>query len=127
MIFGVQHFHQYLYGRNFVLVTDHKPLLSIFGPKNTIPPLAAARLQRWAVLLSAYSYEVEFRRTERHANVDSLSRLPLKNQSSKASIDEATVFSLCQVEYLPVTALEIQRVSRNDPILSKVLRYTKIG
>ena len=60
LIFGVQHFHQYLYGRKFVLVTDQKPLLFIFGPKYAIPPLAAARLQRWAVLLSAYSYEVEF-------------------------------------------------------------------
>ena len=60
LIFGVQNFHQYLYSRKFPLVTDHKPLLSIFGPKYVIPPLAAAPLQRWAVLLSAYSYEVEF-------------------------------------------------------------------
>ena len=127
LIFGVRHFHQYLYGRKFVLVTDHKPLLSIFGPKYAIPPLAAARLQRWAVLLSAYSYEVEFRRTDRHANADSLSRLPLKNQGSNDTVDEATVFSLCQIEYLPVTAWEIKRDSKNDPILSKVFRYTKIG
>ena len=38
LMFGVQHFHQYLYGRKFVLVTEHKPLLSIFGPKYVIPP-----------------------------------------------------------------------------------------
>ena len=108
LIFGVQHFHQYLYGRQFVLVNDHKPLLSIFGPKYAIPPLAAA-LQRWAVLLSAYSYEVEFRRTERNVYADSLSRLPLKNPDSTDTVDEATVFSLCQIECLPVTAVEIKR------------------
>ena len=51
---GVKEFHQYLYGCTFTLITDHKPLTAIFGPKKGIPTLAAARLQRWALLLSAY-------------------------------------------------------------------------
>ena len=55
LIFAVKKFHQYLYGRHFTLVTDHKPLLAILGPKKGIPPLAAARLQRWAFQLSAYT------------------------------------------------------------------------
>ena len=42
-------------------------------------------------------------------------------------MDEATVFSLCQIEYLPVTAVEIKRDSRNDPILSRIFCYTKSG
>ena len=48
LIFGVIQFHSYLYGRHFTIVTDHKPLTAILGPKKGIPPLAAARLQRWA-------------------------------------------------------------------------------
>ena len=54
LIFGVKKFHQYLYGRKFTLVTDHKPLLAILGPKKAIPSLAAARLQRWSIMLAAY-------------------------------------------------------------------------
>ena len=46
LIFGVKKFHLYLCGQTFTLVTDHKPLTTIFGPKRGIPPLAAARLQR---------------------------------------------------------------------------------
>lgn len=46
IIFGVQKFRDYLYGRKFVLVTDHKPLVKILGPKTGVPALAAARLQR---------------------------------------------------------------------------------
>ena len=56
LIYGVQKFHQYLYGRQFVLVTDHKPLTTILGPKRGIPPLAAARLKCWACTLGALIY-----------------------------------------------------------------------
>ena len=55
LIYGVQKFHQYLYGRHFVLYTDQKPLINILNPKKGIPPLSTARLQRWAVILSAYN------------------------------------------------------------------------
>ncbi len=59
-------FHQYIYSRNFTLITDHKPLVAILGPRKGLPALAAARLQHWAVTLSAYSYDVRFRPTEKH-------------------------------------------------------------
>ena len=29
IVFGARKFHQYIYGRRFTLVTDHKPLLTI--------------------------------------------------------------------------------------------------
>ena len=81
LVFGVKKFHQYLYGCKFCLVTDHKPLTTILGPKKGIPPLAAARLQRWAVVLSAYSYSIHYKDTSSHANADGLSRFPITNSS----------------------------------------------
>ena len=80
LVFGVKKFHSYLYGRKFTLVTDHKPFTTILGPKNNVPPLAAARLQCWALALSAYSYDIEFRPTAAHGNADGLSRLPLSHR-----------------------------------------------
>ena len=68
-----QKFHQYLYGRQFTLVTDHKPLTAILGSKKGVPSLAVARLQHWALLLSAYSYEIQFKPTQAHGNADGLS------------------------------------------------------
>ena len=76
LVFGVKRFHQFLYGRKFTLMTDHKPLQAILGPKSAVPTLAAARMQRWALVLSAYDYDLMYRRSEGHSNADGLSRLP---------------------------------------------------
>ena len=56
-IFGVKRFRQYLWGRHFTLETDHRPLVTIPSPKNGIPTMTEARLQRWALILSGYTYE----------------------------------------------------------------------
>lgn len=53
--FGVQKSHKYPYGRPFHLYIDHKPLMTIFGPKTEVPSSAAVRMQRWAVILQAYN------------------------------------------------------------------------
>ena len=36
IIWGVEHFHLYLYGNEFTLVTDHKPLEVIYGSRKSI-------------------------------------------------------------------------------------------
>ena len=53
VVFGAKRFHQFLYGRKFTLVTNYKPLQAILSPKSAVPTLAAARMQRWAPVLSA--------------------------------------------------------------------------
>ena len=78
LIFGIKKFHLYIYGQCFTLLTDHKPLVTILGPKLGIPTLAAARLQRWPIYLFAYSFKIGFRGTKEHANADALLRLPLQ-------------------------------------------------
>ena len=127
LVFGVKKFHQYLYGRKFTLITDHKPLLTILGPKKGTPPLAAARLQRWAILLSAYSYDIQFKSTSAHANADGLSRLPVLDATTEDQSVEVSLFNVAQINSLPVTAQQIDRFTKTDPCLSKVLQYTRQG
>ena len=66
IVFALQKFHQYLYGRRFILVMDDKPLLALFGPHKATPVLPANRLARWALMLSQYEYTIEYRKTAAH-------------------------------------------------------------
>ena len=126
LVFGVKKFHQYLYGRKFTLITDHQPLTTILGPKRGIPSLAAARLQRWAILLSAYVYDIKYKSTHAHGNADGLSRLPLPaTRLSKVETD--SIFNVGQIHALPVTFRDVRKVTRRDPTLSKVLTYVHHG
>ncbi|KXJ26285.1 Uncharacterized protein K02A2.6 [Exaiptasia diaphana] len=116
----------YLYGAHFTLVTDHKPLLSILGPKTGLLTLAATRLQRWSLVLSEYDYGIEYRKSESHANADALSRLPDKT----AEIEEARESSIHTLSYsdqLSITSLEIRRARREKPVLAKAYDYTLNG
>ena len=99
LVFGIKKFHYYVYGRPFTLVTDTKPLSAILGTKKGIPVLAASRLQRWAILLSAYDYKIEFRSTKQHMNADALSRLPL-NEYPSTKNDVDCIFNMSQIEAL---------------------------
>ena len=116
----------YLYGWRFTLLTDHQPLTTIFNPKKGMPSLAAACLQRWALLLSAYSYDISYKSTQEHSNADGLSRLPLPSNQSSPD-DGITIFNMGQIQALPVTFQDIQEATKRDSTLSRVMEYIKMG
>ena len=58
LIFAVKKFHTYIYGWHFTLLTDHWPILSIFGNRKGIPFHSASRLQRWAATLLGYDFRI---------------------------------------------------------------------
>lgn len=129
IVFAIDKFHQYLYGRKFVLRTDHKPLVSIFGPNIGIPSAAASRLQRWAVKLSAYDFAIEYVKTDKNT-ADVLSRL-IKSQkdevaSEKEDIPEQTYLHFA-TDALLLDYNVLRRETRSDPILSRVLSYISDG
>ena len=125
-VWGVQKFCNYVWGRHFTIVTDHQPLTSLFHPKKGIPVMTAARLQRYAFLLSVHDYSIEYRSTNKYNNVDGLSRLPLP---ALAEIDEdyAECFYFEQFRTLLVTAVQISRETRKDKVLSRVFAAVLSG
>ncbi|UYV62505.1 hypothetical protein LAZ67_2000885 [Cordylochernes scorpioides] len=124
IIFGCEKFRQYLLGREFVLITDNRPLMHIFSPQKSIPICAASRIKRWSLKLSAFKYTVEFRKTDDNGNADALSRLPLVSKTTE-SLDEDQVLLLRKMSEVPFSFQDVAVETRRDKLLSIVLRNVR--
>ena len=81
---GIQRFHTYLYGRQFKIITDHRPLITICRkPLNAAP----ARLQRMFLQIQGYDFSIEYRRGEEMTVADALSRSPNPQQKEEVELD----------------------------------------
>lgn len=129
LIWGVKKFHIYLFARRFTLRTDHKPLTAIFNPAKVIPATTAARLQRYALFLAGFDYDIEYRSSTKHCNADGLSRLPLGPTAKEPEQidDPAHAFHVSQFNVLPVTCQKVRRETQRDPTLVKVYESTMKG
>ena len=54
---AILHFHLYVYGGLFTVMTDHKPLVTLFNNPNNQAP---ARIERWVLKFQEYQYTVEY-------------------------------------------------------------------
>ncbi|XP_055590161.1 uncharacterized protein LOC129742304 [Uranotaenia lowii] len=117
LVWAVERFHFYLYGRSFDLITDHKPLEAIFSPKSK----PCARIERWVVRLQAY--KVIYRPGKTNV-VDPLSRLAIKDNYCGKTFDECVesyvnwVASNATPVALKIT--EIEEASKLDTSIQSV-------
>ncbi|KAL3086843.1 hypothetical protein niasHS_008144 [Heterodera schachtii] len=120
-------FHKYLFGRHFVLQTDHKLLLSIFGNKKGIKACTANRLQRWAITLLGYKFEIEYQNTADFGQADVWSRLIAKtpvpnNEVIIANIRESNETGVLNFvsKTLPLDHNDLANAAKNDQVTQKV-------
>jgi len=71
IIESIKAFHHYLYGRKFLVRTDHASLKWLLSFKDV-----KGQLARWIEKLQQYDFEVTYRKGKLHANADGLSRRP---------------------------------------------------
>ena len=71
IVYCVRHFRPYLYGRKFILFTDHRPLIWLHRVKDP-----TSRLVRWRLKLAEYEYEIRYQPGKSNKLADALSRNP---------------------------------------------------
>ena len=127
LIFGIAQFHKYLYGREFLLQTDHMPLLGHLKEDRTISAMASARIQRWALTLSNYQYILEYKPGPSIGHADALSRLPLPDVATQVPVPEEIVLALSTMDETLITADKIANWTAKDPVLSQVRQFVEQG
>ena len=75
IVWAVQKFQNYLYGKEFVLETDHQPLIYLNKTK-----IANARVMQWALALQPYKFRLEGIKGADNIGADFLSRMTTKKR-----------------------------------------------
>jgi hypothetical protein len=84
IVWAIDHFRPYLYGRAFLVKTDHNPLVYLNKTKNK-----SSRVCRWRLQLSEYKYEIEYKKGVLNTNADALSRVG-EVMEEKIVVDKTT-------------------------------------
>ena len=120
--YGVKRFHQYLYGREFDVVTDHRPLVMIFNkPIHSAPP----RLQRLIMKTHGYDLTVKYRPGCDNEVADTLSRFPSVDTDMAEKLPEA--ISLAEISFSREKVRVIHDETQRQPDLSQLLQIIVEG
>lgn len=118
LVWAVERFHFYLFGRSFELITDHKALEVIFSP--TSKP--CARIERWVLRLQSYKFDVIYKPGKNNI-ADPLSRLVISDPPH-ACFDYGTEEHVNRITELAapiaIKICEIQCASKEDETIREV-------
>ena len=120
LVWGTEHFETFLYGRRFLVRTDHSALQWLRNFKNP-----RGQVARWLERLSDFDFEVEHRPGQLHGNADRLSRLPWDEGASVKVERDATLIQSVNME--PLSRESIRAAQNQDPVLSQVVRWLETG
>ena len=122
VVYGVEHFHLYLYGSNFKVITDHKPLLGIVNSQKPTTP----RMERWRLRLMPYNMTLQYR--PGHDNpADFISRHPHTHPGRENKAEDYVAYIAANAVPKSLTLEAIQDATRSDSTLLQVIDAVHTG
>lgn len=112
IVWACENFHVFLCGKDFVLITDHIPLETIYSPKSKPP----ARIERWALWLQPYCFKVVYKPGSQNA-ADSLSRLTVNHPVQTGTMEDHVYWVAHHTVPHAFTPHQMQELSAADPVL----------
>lgn len=125
IVFGVEKFHYYVYGRKTVIQSDHKPLLSIM---TKYVNKVSSRLQRMQLKLMKYDLQIVHVPGSKMYMADTLSRAYLPETGDVDPDLEVTVHLISK--YLPMSEslrVDLQSATRTDEAAQALISLHEKG
>ena len=116
IVYGAQKFHQYLYGKQVTVPSDHKPLEVILNKPLHQAPL---RMQKMMLSLQRYDLKVKFKPGAEMNLADALSRafLPETKETLVPDVELNEVNLTAHLPISPERYLELQTATANDSVM----------
>ena len=92
-----------------------------------MPPMASARIQQWALTLSAYDYTISYKSGKDQANADFLSGLQLAGFPKETPTLGHIILLMECLQTSPTSFNHIKSRTSRDPLLSKVRKISLQG
>lgn len=107
VVFGMERFENYTYGRHIKVESDHKPL-EIIQQKSLV--VAPRTIQRMLLRLQKFEYNIVYKKGAEMYVADTLSRahLPVSDKDE----EKASVFDIDQVSYISISEGKIRKIKK---------------
>lgn len=122
IVFAMEKFHEFVYGRKTMVNSDHRPLESILQKDLD---KVSARLQRLRLRLLKYNVVVTYVPGSQVVVADALSRAFLSDEVPDLSYQSITVHAAKTLAVSPQKAEWLATETSADPVLSKVKRMVE--
>ena len=109
ILFACERFHEYLYGRKFLVINDPQPVRSIFQkPLNKSPP----RIQRFRLRLQKYDFDFQYVPGKQLHVADTLGRACLREATPEISEQDMTYHIHSVISSLPTSADKLKQLQK---------------